>query len=279
MPELNLRHLSTNVLRIFNLLGKTSLKKHHHWKLRPHMAYVEKNGVHLHCDVYVPDYPGPKPAVLVVHGGGWYGRSRRDTRFYAEQLANNGFVVVNCTYRFAPANLYPAALEDIRDCYHWMIKHAHQFEIDPKRVGAMGYSAGAHLLSLVSAWASLGKKGYEDVHFKAVVAGGGVYDFMVYPFSPYIHRFTSFYRDENIELYKEASPIHQLGTKLPHFFLFHSIKDELVEHDQMVRFQKAIQEKGGKAEIHTVPRLSHRYTFVFALGAVEKGIRFLKERL
>lgn len=220
---------------------------------------------------------GLLPAILVVHGGGWSSRSREDTRFYSEQLAGQGFVVVNCTYRLAPDHIYPSAVEDVRDAYHWMTRNGEKFQIDVSRIGGMGYSAGAHLLSLVAAWSSQKREGYSDIKFKMIACGGGVYDFMVYPLSLYINRFTTYYRDQNTELYLNASPLHQLGSELPHFFLFHAQKDELVEHDQMVRFAQAIREKGGSVETFTVPRLNHGYTFVFGLKAVEKTIQGFKE--
>jgi acetyl esterase/lipase len=279
MAELNILKISQATLFLSNLLRKTSLKKKVEWNFFSHQTYAVKNGINLTCDVYVPKTTGLKPAVLVVHGGGWSSRTREDTRFYSEQLAGQGFVVVNCTYRLAPDHIYPSAVEDIRDAYHWMIKEAKKFEIDKNHIGAMGYSAGAHLISLIVAWASQQREGYADVHIKAAVLGGGVYDFMVYPLSPYINRFTTFYRDQNVELYRNASPLHQLGPKLPSFFLFHSKKDELVEHDQMVRFAKNIEEKGASVEVFTVPRLSHVHTFVFSISALEKAIKMLQRVL
>jgi dipeptidyl aminopeptidase/acylaminoacyl peptidase len=112
-----------------------------------------------------------------------------------------------------------------------------------------------------------------------IAGGGGVYDFMVYPLSPYIKRFTSFYRDQNPELYLEASPLHQLGENLPHYFLFHAKKDELVEHDQMIRFAEEINKRGGSVETFTVPKLSHIYTFVFSIQAIEKTILSFQKHL
>ena len=279
MPDWNLRRISTGTLALTNLLKQTSIRKKVDWNLYSHKTYAEKDGVSITCDVYVPKSSGMKPAILVAHPGGWSGRSRKDTQFYSEQLAGQGYVVVNCTYRLAPKYIYPSAVEDIRDCYHWVVQHSQEYQIDINRIGAMGYSSGAHLLSLVSAWSSQNRPTYADIDFKVVVAGGGVYDFMVYPQSPYINRFTTFYRDENVELYQNASPMHQLGTDLPYFFLFHSYEDELVEHNQMERFAEAIRKKGGKVETYTVSHLSHGYTFVFSVKALEKAIQAFKENL
>lgn len=273
MPNWNLHKISSGTLAVSNLLKKTSIKKKVDWTIYSHVTYAEKNGVKLTCDVYVPKSSGMKPAILMAHPGGWSGRSRKDTQFWSEQLAGQGYVVVNCTYRLAPEHLYPSAVEDIRDCYHWMVQHSQEYQIDTNRMGAMGYSAGAHLVSLVAAWASQKRPGYEDIRFKVVAAGGGVYDFMVYPKSPYINRWTNFYRDENLDLYLNASPMHQLGSDLPRFFLFHSYEDEVVEHDQMIRFSEAIKKKGGVVEVHTVPTLKHGYTFVFSVKALEMALQ------
>ncbi len=278
MLKLNLRDISHSTLNFSNLLGRTYLKKHVDWSSTTHQ-YAEKNGVKLTCDVYSPQTQGLRPAILVVHGGGWCSRTREDTAFYAEQLAGQGFVVVNCTYRLAPDHIYPCAVEDVRDAYYWMIKMADTFRIDPKNIGAIGYSAGGHLLSLVAAWASQERDGYADVKFKALVSGGGVYDFMVYPESPYINRFTTFYRDQNTELYQNASPLHQLGDALPKFFLFHAENDKLVEIDQMMRFKKAIKKRGGEVETYIVPNLSHNFTFVFSVKSLELSIDFFKRQL
>lgn len=279
MPELNIRHLSHFLLQCSNFLGLTSLKKEIDWEVIPNEVYVNKDGIELYCDVYRPKSEGLRPAILVVHGGGWSSRSKKDTRFYSEQLAGQGFVVLNCSYRLAPEHLYPSAIEDIRDAYNWLIENSNRFQVDKENIGALGYSAGAHIITLISTWASIGKNGYQNIKFKMVAAGGGVYDFMVYPLSPYIKRFTSFYRDQNPQIYTEASPLHQLGENLPHYFLFHSEKDELVEHDQMVRFSEAVKKKGGSVETHTVSKLSHIYTFLFGVQAIEKTLFSFKKHL
>ncbi len=279
MPEFKIRHLSHGILQFANFFGITTLKKIHHWELIEDETYVSKNGVDLRCDVYLPNQKGLKPAVLVVHGGGWSSRSRRDMNFYSEQLAGQGFVVVNCSYRLAPEYLFPSAVEDVRDAYNWMIQNSHRFQIDENKIGALGYSAGAHIVTLLSSWASMGKSGFNHIKFRMIAGGGGVYDFMVYPFSPYIKRFTSYYRDQNPELYLDASPLHRLGQNLPHFFLFHAEKDELVEHDQMVRFAQEIRLNGGSVETHTVSKLGHIYTFLFGLHALQKTILAFKKHL
>lgn len=68
----------------------------------------------LHADVYQPQGPGPFPAVLLVHGGGWARGEPADMAPIAEALAGAGFVVMNAAYRFAPEHRFPAQLHDLQ---------------------------------------------------------------------------------------------------------------------------------------------------------------------
>ena len=58
----------------------------------------------LVLDVYVPQQgapPGPYPAAVTVHGGGWVGGCRVWLDGLARQMAQRGFVVFNIDYRLA----------------------------------------------------------------------------------------------------------------------------------------------------------------------------------
>jgi acetyl esterase/lipase len=233
----------------------------------------------LRADVYVPNEEGDFPAVLLVHGGGWSSRSRDDMRFYAQTLAAQGLVVVNISHRLAPENLYPKALYDVRDAYQWMVENAARFKIRPQHISGMGYSSGGHLVTLTALWAGLKKPGFETVRFHSMVSGGGVYDFMVYDHSPYIKKFTSFYRDENPGLYREASPIDHVTAGVPPFFLFHALNDQTVEHDQALRFAAKLAEKQVAAEVLSIDFWGHQTLFLFSAKALIAAVNFLKTPL
>lgn len=74
----------------------------------------------LQADLYLPDSPDPAPAVLLVHGGGWERRSRKDMTWIAEHLAGRGFAVMNIDYRFAPEHTFPAQLHDLQIAMNWL---------------------------------------------------------------------------------------------------------------------------------------------------------------
>src|SRR5256885_956012 len=109
------------------------------------VTYRTVDGEQLGLDVYQPAKKGKsRPAVVVVHGGGW---TQGDKALFAQQgnqLAERGFVAFSINYRLAPAHPYPAAVQDVEAAVAWVRKHAKAYGVDPKRVGALGGSAGGH---------------------------------------------------------------------------------------------------------------------------------------
>jgi acetyl esterase/lipase len=66
-------------------------------------------------DVYSPaNLDMPRPAVLVIHGGGWHTPLERDGMAqHAERLAESGYVAFNLSYRLVPdGGEFPHAVQD-----------------------------------------------------------------------------------------------------------------------------------------------------------------------
>lgn len=100
-------------------------------------------------DVYRPaDEEGSLPVIVSIHGGGWVYGDKEVYQFYCMNLAERGFAVINFTYRLAPENKFPAALEDANLVFHWLFAHAEEYGFDTKNIFAVGDSAGGHLLAL-----------------------------------------------------------------------------------------------------------------------------------
>ena len=88
------------------------------------------------------------PIIISVHGGGWVYGTKETYQFYCMSLAQRGFAVVNFSYRLAPENRFPAAVEDFNSVVHWVTEHAELYGLDTDHVFAVGDSAGAHTLAL-----------------------------------------------------------------------------------------------------------------------------------
>jgi len=104
-------------------------------------------------DVCAPTATGrPRPAVLLIHGGGWHSGDKSTVEDTCEWLAQSGFVTFNIDYRLVPAARYPAQPQDVRAALRFMRRPATvgHYEIDPTRIGVFGGSAGGNLAALLA---------------------------------------------------------------------------------------------------------------------------------
>ena len=100
-------------------------------------------------DAYLPAGAGPHPAILLIHGGAWRRGQRRDMREFGELLAREGYACFAPSYRLAPAHRWPAQIEDCLYAVQFVRANAARFGVDPARVGALGLSAGGHLVAML----------------------------------------------------------------------------------------------------------------------------------
>jgi acetyl esterase len=61
-----------------------------------------------------------------------------------------GVIIVSVEYRLAPEHPYPAALEDTKAAFDWVVKHAHEWGGDASRLALGGDSAGANLAAVTA---------------------------------------------------------------------------------------------------------------------------------
>ena len=99
--------------------------------------------------------PKPRPA-LVVFRGGAYATSSGSGAGSAEWLADQGIVGVEVPYRTqSSGDAYPASYADAARAVRLLRSRAAELNVDPARIGVLGYSAGGHLASLLSTRPSL----------------------------------------------------------------------------------------------------------------------------
>ena len=140
--------------------------------LRRTLAYGP-GGLEQSIDVYTPAHGPltPRPAVLLVHGGGW--RIGDSTEWAAEAIElvqTRGWTAVSVNYRLAPGAAWPAQLEDAAAALELVRSRAGELGIDPDRIGAIGDSAGGHLAAL------LGEPAPGRPALRAVVTWSGIND-------------------------------------------------------------------------------------------------------
>jgi len=122
------------------------------------ISYREGKSAAWKLDLAYPKEAGdkPRPAIIVIHGGGWIEGDKSSftsLKYWAPgniiDFAKLGFVAATINYRLSGEAPFPAALEDSKCAVRWLRAHAKDYQIDPKHIGAYGNSAGGHMALLL----------------------------------------------------------------------------------------------------------------------------------
>lgn len=101
--------------------------------------------------------PTPRPAMIVIHGGGWIEGDKSSFSTPANpppanvfDFAKLGFVAATVNYRLSNEAAFPAALHDCKCAVRWLRAHAEEYHVDSARIGVWGNSAGGHLALMLA---------------------------------------------------------------------------------------------------------------------------------
>ena len=112
------------------------------------VEFAKPGGHPLLVDLHVPDGPGPFPAAILVHGGGFDGGARATNMAPTFQpLADAGFAWFSIDYRMAPEFRFPQAREDVDAAIKWVKANARTYKVDPSKIVLAGESAGGFLVN------------------------------------------------------------------------------------------------------------------------------------
>ncbi|MBR2154819.1 MAG: alpha/beta hydrolase [Bacteroidaceae bacterium] len=139
--------LTMTLLLLFTLSAEAQTERQ--ITVTENIAYRTDVGPSTVLDLAQPMF-GPqknRPAILIIHGGGWSAGSKNDMVYRTLMIdyALKGYVVCNMNYRLMQEAEPPACIEDVRCAIRWMKANAQKLGIDPLRIGTYGHSAGGHL--------------------------------------------------------------------------------------------------------------------------------------
>lgn len=186
-----------------------------------------------------------RPAIVVIHGGGWlegdkssFTTAEHQTPANIVDFAKLGFVAVTINYRMSGEAPFPAALDDCRSAVRWLRAHAGEYHIDPDHIGAYGNSAGGHLallLGMMPQPKDAAEQGPSS-QVQAVVSDSGPLDLLTQYQQNYlpgvIEKFMGGPPDASrVDDYKRASPINYVSAdqKLPPLLLIYGGVDTQVK--------------------------------------------------
>lgn len=236
----------------------------------------------LRADIYTPDLAAPEagfPAVVLIHGGAWARGDREQVQSLAERIAARGYVVMNLTYRFAPANLFPAQVQDVQQAVLWLRANAKAQRVDATRIGGWGYSAGAHLAAMLAALSPGDALYQSDTKIQALVAGGSPVDLRKFQDGYLVPRFLGVTYPQNPQRFADASPAVFISKDDPPVFLYHGAWDNLVPLDQSTDYKADLDKAGIATELFLIGGHGHISAFFFDDEAVQAGLEFLDRHL
>lgn len=237
-----------------------SLEEDSKFELKEKIVYSKVGDRELLLDAYLPTAEGPHPAVLVVHGGAWKSGNRKQLASYASSLAKKKIVCFAIDYRLAPEHKFPAQIDDCREAVRWVRKNAAEYNVDSARLGAIGYSAGGHLVCLLGTTGEAPSEanGHVDTRLQAVAAGGAPTDFRTFPDDG---KWAAYWMGGDLktvpEKFHAASAPAFADEKDPPIFFFNGTADELVPIKWSMSCHDALKEKGVKVEMHQIEGAGH----------------------
>ncbi|MCJ1702254.1 alpha/beta hydrolase [Rathayibacter sp. VKM Ac-2926] len=209
------------------------------------------------------------PAVLVVHGGSWTRGDKADPNWrpLCQWLASEGFVAVSVNYRLAPADVFPAQIEDVSAALDWILEpvQTERFGIDPSRVAAFGGSAGGNLVSLLGTDDALTADDAGTSRLAAVVdlsgpadltAAGLADDDPIVGVGAAVRGYLDCADLDGCAAAEEASPITHVDGSEPPFLIAHSA-GERVALSQSQDFAEALDAAGASVDFVLVPGTRH----------------------
>jgi acetyl esterase/lipase len=199
--------------------------------------------------VYLPEHTeGLSPAVIVLPGGG-YRKLVMEKEGYkvARWLKENGMAAFVLKYRLNPEE----ALRDAQRAVSLLRKEADNYGIDGKKIGVIGFSAGAHLAG------NLVENNQDRERYDEIDAVSSRPDFWAGVYGAYGDRSRNNRSVKAFEAHKDIPPT----------FLVHAGNDSRVNVMGSVELYSALIEKGVPVELHVYEQGEHGFALEKDRGA------------
>ncbi len=254
------------------------------------VVYGKGGDVDLHLDLARPkNLTAPAPCIVVIHGGAW---RQGDKSMHANEIrlfAKQGFVSATIQYRFCPRYRFPAQVEDVKCAVRYLRAHADKYGIDPHRIGAIGFSAGAHLSMMLGAMdpgdGLEGEGGWPDQPSKiqAVVSFFGptelAADDIPEPSIPLVNALIGGPKEENLQAFRDASPLTYISKGDAPMLLFQGTEDALLPYSQAIKMVTAMTEADVPGRVEFLIDAGHGWGGADRELTVEAASKFFQRYL
>ena len=218
--------------------------------------YAVHDSIQLKAYVYTPNsnQKGPFNAIIIFYGGGWVLGNASWSSTPAQYFTQQGLVSIAVDYRLSDQKqITPLdAMEDARDAIRWLRSNAAELNINPNKIVAYGWSAGAHLVASAAIF-----NASDSTHSVSCVPDAMILE------SPAVSLLSDrWFR--NLLLGKahvrDVSPDEHIRTGLPPSIIFQGELDTVTPLAGSERFYRRMLDKGNKCEMIIYKDYGHLFT-------------------
>jgi pectinesterase len=237
------------------------------------IAYASIGNRALKLDVFSPTQKSSKnrPAIIIIHGGGWRTGNRTQHIPLAQHLAKLGYVCFTPEYRLSTEALYPAGVHDLKAAIRWVRANAQKYQLDSTKIATVGFSAGGQLSALLGCTGNnpklegnIGTLGHSS-KVNAIVDIDGILAF-IHPESgegddskrtSAATYWFGYSKTERPDIWQEASALTYANAKTPPTLFLNSREDRM--HAGRSDYLKILDNHNIYSEVHNFPDAPHSF--------------------
>ncbi len=216
------------------------------------------------------DSDKPTAAVVILPGGGYHGHAMDHEGYqFAEWFRSLGLTSAICTYRLRGKGNdgkgygHPIPMQDAQRAVQTLRARATELNIDPQRIGAIGFSAGGHLCSTISTHFADGDQSSEDPVTR--VSSRPDFSILCYPVIAFDQKDHSQRKPTKLA-WREPGPCVDRavveraasdGENAADVSVPHGRRHSAVPVENSVQYFAACKKNGVPAELHVFPKGRH----------------------
>ena len=207
-----------------------------------------------HAELKMP----PRPAILVIPGGGYTWCSEREAEPIAKVFFAAGFNCFILRYSVGADAVAPRPLVEASRAIVHIRENAEKYNVNPDRVFVVGFSAGGHLAaSIGTLWHEDFAKAYPDMPAGMNRPTGMLLSYPVITSGPFAHRgsFDNILgeRKDDEDARRELSLEYRVTEKTVPCFIWSTRPDRTVPIQNSILFAEALANAGVPFEMHVYP--------------------------
>ena len=218
-----------------------------------------------------------RPAVVIIHGGGWTGGEVEAFLPHARYFASRGAVAFSVEYRLVKANesTVENCIADCKSAMRYIRSHAAELGIDPTKIIVMGDSAGGHLAACMGTVVGLDDPNDDltisDAPDMAILCNP-LTDFTQSSFIRVVIGGEALRKKESPDistlspeirlLAKQISPLYNVRKNKICTLIVHGTADKVILPAQSEALHEAMKKAGNSCELILLPDANHAFVCV-----------------